>query len=410
MTCNATGNDYDFVSCPDRCDLAVGGCIECVSNDQCSNPQPICEATSHACRGCVRDDECPSQVCNLVTGTCTASSDVIYAAHDGVGATPCIQAQPCPLDRAIATGAVAPATPAIIRMLPGTFELAVAVNTSKELSIIATGATLKTSFNPGLAVGSGANLEIRGLQFELLADSSISCGFQATTRARLTLRQSSVTPVNGQTFVENCAFRAFDSVFNTGNLGLRDMVRFGSDAIVELDRVRLVNPTGSARDVQGFGERMSMRITNSVFDHVGLVFTANDPTGGATSSQFDIGFSTLVNATFDCFLPSTRRYAARFENNILTWTSGAVVDYVRFGTACTFAQNMFFPAANQGGTNRDVDPKLVNTTLRDYQLQSSSPAIDTAVPSTLFPATNDVVNVTRPQGPQPDVGAFERKP
>jgi hypothetical protein len=92
------------------------------------------------------------------------------------------------------------------------------------------------------------------------------------------------------------------------------------------------------------------------------------------------------------------------ENNIIYSAS------ITPGSVCTYSHNILSPPENLGGTNRDVDPRFLNLSQKDFRLAADSPAIDTAMPSVALPATLDFLGVTRPQGSRPDIGAYERKP
>lgn len=69
-------------------------------------------------------------------------------------------------------------------------------------------------------------------------------------------------------------------------------------------------------------------------------------------------------------------------------------NYVNRGTNATVSNNLF-------GTN----PIFVNTLINEFQLQSSSPAINTG--TTVSMVTTDIDGVSRPQGSAYDIGAYE---
>ena len=65
----------------------AGSCVACRDSNDCSGGTPFCDATTHVCRGCIADLECPSLICDLTPGsmkhgTCVDTSSVVYA--DGV--------------------------------------------------------------------------------------------------------------------------------------------------------------------------------------------------------------------------------------------------------------------------------------------------------------------------------------
>lgn len=76
----------------------AGSCVACRDNTDCPDPNtPYCDGTSHVCRGCVDDAECPSLVCDLVPDSttrnhCVSMDQVEYvdgsATTNGNGLTP----------------------------------------------------------------------------------------------------------------------------------------------------------------------------------------------------------------------------------------------------------------------------------------------------------------------------------
>jgi hypothetical protein len=405
VTCSSMGNNFDLVSCEGRCEVAQGGCVECLVDSECSNPEPICEGLTRQCRGCREDTECPSGVCNLQTGACVASADVVYAMPSGSGPAPCTMSAPCPLDRAISTALAAP-TPPVVRMLQGVYTVGIGLNVNKSLTIVGSGATLNTNSQAVLVEGGGT-LELRDLILQgQFPAGGVGCGFQ-TTPSTLILRKVTSQPEPGASniAVGKCTLKVIQSELR-GAENTLPIVRVESDGVLESDRSRFVTSlTGNL--VQFIGQRMRGKMTNSIMDGVGFQFGASDPGGGSSQSQFDLGFNTFINVDVSCINPNNYRFAIVFENNIFQWSSAApVLD----GPVCTFNHNIFSPSTNRGGTNRDADPKFVDSAQKNYQLQVSSPAVDTGNASALLPASPDFAGVTRPQGAKPDIGAYERKP
>lgn len=75
----------------------AGSCVACRDANDCTTAAPFCDATTHMCRGCIADSECPSLVCDLIPGsnthnTCIPTTMVEYvdanAATNGNGLTP----------------------------------------------------------------------------------------------------------------------------------------------------------------------------------------------------------------------------------------------------------------------------------------------------------------------------------
>ena len=95
------------------------------------------------------------------------------------------------------------------------------------------------------------------------------------------------------------------------------------------------------------------------------------------------------------------------RNNILSGTNYHIMttnfnDY----TNIHIDHNLFTATSNEYGTNYiKADPKFKNPSNADFQLQPDSPAIDQGSPQNA--PTTDYNGITRPQGEQIDIGAYE---
>ncbi len=71
----------------------------CVDASACNAAEPVCDTTSHTCRGCIADAECANGVCTEYNGQCVDQAQVIYMSPSGADtcATPpcCTPAAPC---------------------------------------------------------------------------------------------------------------------------------------------------------------------------------------------------------------------------------------------------------------------------------------------------------------------------
>lgn len=409
IACNSAGNSYDAIQCEHRCDQPSGGCIECLDDEHCEGTTPICDAASHQCRRCESDAECVSGVCDMASGACVDESQVAYAAADGLGLAPCGRADPCPLMRAV-DAAVATTPARALRLLPGTYETALLVDRTASMLIVGHEATLRgPTSGHAIMVSGGADVTIRGLEVAL-PTASIACGTPSTAKSELKLVDTRVQFDLGQILVDRCMLVLSESeVVGGENSGF---VRISSDGEFEADRVRFVDPRLTAiqdRDIYASGQRVRVRITNSLMEGVRVVASTSDPVGGPDQSHFYSAFNTMIlRTTHECLNPNNYRVTHVVENNIIASTREATAG---FGTACTFANNIIFPQdPDLGGTNREVDPRFVNAANRDYRVQDGSPAIDTAVPSAMFTPTHDFSGAARPQGAGHDVGAYERAP
>lgn len=93
--CVPCGGPADCAGDPGGAICVGGSCVECADATNCPLATAgVCDPQTHACRGCVADDECASRVCNRDAGTCAAVADVLYVELTGTG-TACTQAAPC---------------------------------------------------------------------------------------------------------------------------------------------------------------------------------------------------------------------------------------------------------------------------------------------------------------------------
>jgi hypothetical protein len=394
ITCNATGDDFDMISCPDGCDPM--GCIsppeevDCTTNAECVNPSPIC-GSQMTCRGCESNGECASTVCESDTGGCTPEATIVYASPSGAGSGDCTLVAPCTLSRA--TMVASTNVGKILRMLPGAYAENLSVNGSVVLKIVADGASLTSPSK--VSVTGGANVDVRGLQVAGVG-TTVTCGDTSTAIAKSMLHAVDVT---GGLRINRCTV--------TMRGGVLSDFSATDDAAIDADSV-----TATFAFASTSGSRLSLRFINSIFKNTGISLGNNDQ--AAPGSTLTIAFSTFVYTTsgnsYVCNTNTNNVRTERFENNIFFASAGAAVSNVVLPRTCMFANNIMFPQTTVIANNTIADPKLVDVAQGDYHLQTSSPAINTAIPSTGLGTNHDFDGTARPQGAALDIGAFERGP
>lgn len=386
IRCNATASNYVVVSCERGCDAALGGCLSCATNDQCTSNAPICDDQSHECRRCVADDECGSRVCDPDSGACVAEAQIVYATVSGSSGGDCTQAMPCTLQRAVQVAAASSAR-SVVRMLPGNYADDLVLRAP--MQIIATGAKLQGG---SFAVTDGGNVSVRALTFDL-GIGDLRCETTNVGTGALHLRDLEVRSAN--------ELKYFLCQGSLRNVRIDVGVNIGSSRL-EADRVlssnwQFTGPTDT------IGTTTDVRVTNSVFRD-GLVHF------GVGRIQTKFAFNSFHYAGNEFYVvacPTSGTATALFENNIIV---GGTADVLQ-GTGCMTSKNILFPqAAGYSSGNIKMDPKFVNAAAGDYHLQAGSPAIDAAVASSSLSTDHDFENAMRPQGAALDIGAFERKP
>lgn len=402
VLCNATGNNYELIECELGCD-ATHGCRTCTSAADCGNPTPICDSDANTCRACELDAECPSEVCDQ--GTCLDESGILYVRPNGSNYSNCSHAEPCSLLQAhtLAFGA---AVPPIIRLLPAVYPAGIDITTPTTLPLryVASGATIAAQY--AIRVADGAKVDVRGLTASGTT-ATIHCTSMTNTSSSVTLRDSVITAGDGGAtlvHLEKCTFAMVGGELDIGSSTGSSVLMMMSDVVFSADRVH-VHGMVESRIGAAFATRINVKITNSVLDNVHFQWATSD--SSSPGSLIVMGFNTILGQ-LNCAVNSGSAYrTARYQNNIVVSTDSApAVD----GTDCTLSDNILFPFNGTLGTNIATDPQFEDSGAKDYRLRSTSPAIDSAVPTTELPATTDFAGVSRPQGAQSDLGAFERVP
>jgi hypothetical protein len=412
IRCNATGNDYELVECALGCDEGFGGCVGCATNQQCTNPNPVCDGGS--CRACVIDDECDSLVCDADVGTCVPEARIVYAGPEGSNVTEiCTKEEPCSLARA-GSIAVGSANPVVLRLLPGTYRDTLVANRqmTSPLLVVARGATIEIVGGDAIVIRGGASLDIRDLtvvKVNTNGATAISCGATGDPISRVLLRDSMLsTPGSSSLSIGRCSATVTTTQVRTS----LSPVTLNTDGQFVGDRLQL-SAIGNADPVFNlFGTNVSVRVTNSIFRSTGVSFATSDAT--PPGSQLFFAYNTFVftkpqsdGSEVNCFGSNAPR-TARFENNIIFSTTTAEPF---LGNRCDMVNNIIAPFAGSLPGNILANPRLVDAAGGDFKLQANSPAIDAAAPSQVqLDVDHDFEGTPRPQGPKSDIGAFERAP
>ena len=395
ITCNATGSDYDLVQCERGC--GATGCSSCTASSQCSNPNPICDTGAHTCRGCTSNDECASGLCELAAGTCVPEAMVVYAAPSGGSTGTCTQAAPCSLARAVAVASSNLAEPTL-RMLPGTYTSPLEFGGAGKLHVYGVGATLGAG--SALSVTSGT-MDIRGVT---VSPSAVVTCLGTATRPSLTVHDSQLlTSLN----LGKCQLVIDTSVITGTNTQFNEATDFQGD------RLKWTGTDTTSATTVGFnGQQITVSISNSELRDLQFLFNSSD---AAMVRTANFSFNTLITK-FDlnngggviCGSASATKIG-KLENNIVISTAATATD-VMTGVSCTTSNNLLFPQTTTQVGNFVGDPQFVNLMAGNLHLKATSPARDAAVASPGLSTTHDYDGTARPQGAQPDIGAFEYKP
>ena len=401
-TCNEFGNNFDVETCAAGCDDAVGGCRVCSTNSDCEAATPVCDVAMNSCRQCTVDTECESEVCDR--GTCLARTSILYAAADGTSDAACIPTERCTLSAAVAKS-LAPGAPQIVHLASGTYIGLRVPSAAVQLTLVGHEATL-AGVEGGLVVDAGANVRVRNLTITGTNDVLL-CGQATGARASVAIANSTLVQPEPYRIIgaENCDLTISATELrgaSGGSIGGSVAIFLASDVSMIADRIHVSGLRSTM--LGGMGQRIAVRVTNSVLENFGFINLTTDtlPPG----SSFTFAWNTLVgrnsDAVLDCNATSTRQI--RYENNIVYSTA---VEDVVFGTGCSTQHNILSPQSPIPLNNFGSDPQFQSVAVGDFRPKSTSPALN-AANAVLTPTDHDFAGAVRPQGPGFDIGAFEQ--
>lgn len=385
--CNKTpgvcDDDGDCAGNPAAPFCVAGTCAACASSASCPITDPVCDATAHDCRTCIKDGECASLVCDLSAGTCVDPAGILYASPSGAATDPCTRNAPCSL--AGAAQKVDTEHP-YIALLPGN-HISGALFENKVVTIAGNDATLE-QVNPTASSVDihGGTVTIRDLHIEEhLLDNPGGDGTAVIAVSGTTLKISNLT---SHTTLLGAIFGAGSDDISLINSTLTGAsIATEVNANVAIDRCSF----DSGPFVMG-----SLSLTNSI-----IVADASSIAVSVFDADKTLSNSTIYNNTIIGGQITCNTFSAFFENNIILNSS------ISNSSGCVYNYNLTSSdIALNKDTNLIGDPKFVDATKHDFHLTADSPARDAGAPL-LNTITHDFDGTPRPQGPHNDIGAFE---
>lgn len=411
ITCNSTGDNYDLIQCASGCDAASLGCRAgatdaCATDAQCTDMAPVCDSGTSTCRACEADAECASGVCEPGTGRCTPDSAIVVVAPTGAQTGECSLISPCEFAHAV-TVALADPQRSTVLLLPGSYSSALTVN-SGSITLVGHGATLRaTSGMYTFNITDTANVTIRGMALDLSALTGYCGGLDSTNGGTLQLSDATIV-LDGLTFnamvLAGCHATLDRVTIALTSHGQISPAMFVSDNVVlNADRLHITTTDASSALVFN-GKQSTIHISNSLFENTKINLLSTET---ATQSTYAFFFNTIVTSESNAIDGTTSGNRILFvEDNVLVAATDAIAC-----AQCAVDHNLTYPQTILvGSSNIVVDPQFASAATRDYHLTATSPAVDTASPSTGFATTHDFEGIARPQGAGFDLGALERHP
>ena len=384
----------------------------CLDNSMCTGATaPICDPTSHTCRGCTADAECMfvPGVCVEYTGACVADANAIFLspAPAGVDAGTCTRAAPC------ATFAYAmmqvTATARTIRVGAGSYTEAVDVpGTVGPTQVVISGEdrdpttpSITATANPIFTFEPTTNVLLEGVTATSGPSDGVRVNGGSATLSHVVINANALagvnSPGNGTSMV---------TIVDSQILGNTLSGLFSQQTVIDLERtVVRGNLNGGVHTRNG-----PITIINCVIAKNGGPTTAN---GGVRMDNFTPGGSIQYDTIAYNAAGGTSSSPGIQCGQLVTITNMILADNgpagtAQFSGAISVTHSLFEGGPTpQGMGNKTGNPAFKDIANGDFHIMAGSMAIDQAA------GTNvdiDLDGEHRPNGSGPDMGADELYP
>jgi hypothetical protein len=83
VSCEALSSCAEFEPSKPACEVKSGLCVECLTSNDCVDvDNPACNAETATCGPCTEHEQCPGTACNLESGQCFPSDNILYVNND----------------------------------------------------------------------------------------------------------------------------------------------------------------------------------------------------------------------------------------------------------------------------------------------------------------------------------------
>lgn len=305
--CVPCGDATDCAGDPGGPVCVGGSCVECDDATDCTAPAAaVCDATTHACRGCVADAECASQVCGQDAGLCAPPSDVLYVEVNATGTT-CTQSAPC----GTIAQALMIAGDHVIKLGPGLHRGTAAISGGRAITLHGAGVdqTELAYFSavpnaPFLTVDSGGALTLEGLKLTGAPPTAPAVRCANATVASYRVHVDGIA--QGGFAIDGCSFALVNTAITrcgsaTSTFGAVSLINLMSAQTVRFEFNTVIGNSASGANVAGVACALLSRpvpLTSSIIfgnDRADSVPVGDDSDCTVTHSVIDVTPAAATN-------------------------------------------------------------------------------------------------------------------
>ncbi len=389
-------------------DGSIDAAPACTDSSTCAAADPICDQTTHTCRGCIADTECTGGVCIEYNGKCVPDANVLFVGMMGSDGGSCTRMAPCATFGYAFT--LVNATMYVVRVGDGNYVEPIHLPSNGGATQVVlsgedrdpAGATFSPLTSPGMLFDGGTNVLLEG--FAVM--NSPGDGIQARgtlVASRLDVSNNSSNGINQSSMDASGGMRVVDSkLTNNQQLGV-----LSGKGYVDVERDYVIgNQGGGIRTQQGPITIINCIVAKngSLTSNVGGLRLDNLTVAGSDIELDTVAYNSIQAGTNAPGVQAGNTVA--ITNMILADNGAAGSAQMSSNVAVTHSLFEGGPQP-QGMGNKTGSPAFKDITNGDFHITAGSMAIDNATTTTIGV---DIDGETRPYGAGPDMGADEYHP